>query len=112
MSPSHAAVLLTAALLLAPILAFPAASAPKPGKNLAACKAIYTRDCTMCHGATGKSSLPKVADFSSRQYRKAATDKKMSAVIANGAPGMQGYKKTLSAAQITDVVAYIRSMAH
>ena len=52
----------------------------------------------------------KIRDLTSADVQK-QSDADMTAVITNGKAPMPGYAKTLSAAEIRDLVAYIRSLA-
>lgn len=87
-----------------------AASADPPGAALYREKA-----CTTCHGADGAGKTPvgkslKVRDLRSEDVQKQSDDE-LAAIIADGRGKMPGYKSSLDAAQIKDVVAYIRSLA-
>ena len=87
-----------------------AASADSPGEALYREKA-----CTTCHGADGAGKTPvgkslKVRDLRSDEVQKQSDDA-LAAVIADGKGKMPAYKSSLDAAQIKDVVAYIRSLA-
>jgi mono/diheme cytochrome c family protein len=52
----------------------------------------------------------KVRDLRSDEVQKQSDDE-LTTVIADGRGKMPGYKSSLDAAQIKDVVAYIRSLA-
>lgn len=87
---------------------------------------IFKRNCAGCHGDTGEgngpaaSSLkPKPANFISSDYRDSIdknlatySDTELEEIIANGRRGtaMPAWKKGLNAHQISDVLAYIRSL--
>jgi cytochrome c6 len=84
-----------------------AASADNPGE------ATYKSKCQACHGPDGKGETPtgkamKVKDFSSEEIQK-MSDADLSAAISNGKGKMPSYK-SLSADQVKDLVAYIRSL--
>jgi len=88
--------------------------------------AIFKKNCAGCHGATGEgngpaavSLKPKPANFVNPAYKdstgknpKDYTDAELTAVISKGRKGtaMPTWKKSLSAAQISDVLAYERSL--
>jgi mono/diheme cytochrome c family protein len=69
----------------------------------------YAQHCATCHGADGKADTP-------RGRRKNAPDLTKSTigtaqgirVITNGREEMPAFKKTLSDAEIRDVMAYVR----
>ena len=70
---------------------------------------LYQQRCITCHGADGKAKTPK-------GIRKGATDLTKSSissanaikVITNGREQMPEFKGVLTAAEITEVAAYIR----
>lgn len=87
---------------------------------------VYKKNCAGCHGNTGEgngpaaSSLkPKPANFVATDYKDSKgknprdyTDAEALDIINNGRKGtaMPAWKKQLSAEQINDVLAYIRSL--
>jgi cytochrome c6 len=86
-----------------------AVSAPASGAD------TYKAKCAMCHGSDGAGNTPagqkfKVRDLRSPDVQK-QSDADLTAVITNGKPPMPAYGKTLSAADIHELVAYIRSLA-
>ncbi len=70
----------------------------------------YSGQCAKCHGEDGKGiqSL-QPPDFTSADWQKSRTDKQIADTIKNGAGIMPGYKTSLSAAQVTQMVKYVRS---
>jgi mono/diheme cytochrome c family protein len=81
-------------------------------------KAVYEKSCLVCHGPqgrgdgpVGKTINPPAADFTSAASKK-KTDAELLAVIENGRPptAMVGWKGQLSAAEIQDVLAYVKSL--
>ena len=92
---------------------------PKAGK------AKYDANCIGCHGATGKGDgaaaaalTPKPQDHTDGKIMNALTDKYLFDIIKDGgaamkkAPFMPASNKKLSDQEISDVVAYIRSLAN
>ena len=77
--------------------------------------AIYKKgSCPMCHGADGKGNTPagkamKARDLGSAEVQK-LSDEELAAVIANGKGSMPSFKAALSAAEIKQLVGYIRSL--
>ena len=91
---------------------------------VAAGKEHYQLYCASCHGATGAGDGPvsagldpKPAAHSDGEYMNALSDAHLRKVIAEGgaaagkSPLMAPWGGTLSDDQITDVIAYIRSLA-
>ncbi len=74
----------------------------------------YQAKCKMCHAADGSGSTPagksmKVIPFSSPDLIK-ASDAELIAATTNGKGKMPAFSGQLTAAQITDVIAYIRTL--
>jgi len=97
--------------------------------DAAAGKPVFQANCSTCHGMTGKGDGPVGAaltppprDFAKGDFKydtdgdgKAGTDADLKAVITKGALAYGGSPlmapwPTLTAAQIDDIVAYIRSL--
>jgi len=97
--------------------------------DAAAGKPVFQANCSTCHGMTGKGDGPVGAaltppprDFAKGDFKydtdgdgKAGTDADLKAVITKGALAYGGSPlmapwPTLTAAQIDDVVAFIRSL--
>jgi len=81
-------------------------------------KAIYEKNCVICHGAQGKGDGPAGAmmnphpsDFTSPESKK-KSDPELLKTIESGRPGtpMAGWKERLSPQQIQDVLAYVRGL--
>jgi mono/diheme cytochrome c family protein len=75
----------------------------------------FKTKCAMCHGPDGAGNTPmgqrlKIRDLRSAEVQKQSDDE-LTTIIASGKPPMPGYAKTLSAADIRQLVAYIRSIA-
>jgi cytochrome c6 len=76
-------------------------------------EATYKSKCQMCHGPDGKGETPtgkamKVKDLGSEEVQK-MSDADLAATITNGKGKMPAYK-SLTAEQVKDLVAYIRSL--
>ena len=74
----------------------------------------YTSKCQMCHAADGSGSTPagkalKAIPFSSPDIVK-ESDAELIASTTNGKGKMPAFSGKLKAAQIKDVVAYIRTL--
>jgi mono/diheme cytochrome c family protein len=101
---------LTTFLLFVLVFAF----APSARAQNAA--SIYSARCAVCHGADGKGDTAVgkkigVRDFASPEVKK-ETDKELTEITAKGKNKMPGYEKTLTEAQISGLVAYIRNLAN
>jgi cytochrome c6 len=77
--------------------------------------ANYKAKCAMCHGADGKGDTPigkkmGIHDFASAEVQK-ASDADLIAIITKGKNKMPAYENKLNAAQIKEIVAFIRSLA-
>lgn len=96
----------------------PGADSPADGKKL------YLTYCSSCHGETGKGdgpaakSLPvKPADHTNGAEMNQFSDKSLQEIISKGgsavgkSPIMPAWGNLLSQKQLSDLVAYIRSIA-
>jgi len=75
---------------------------------------IYKSKCQMCHAADGSGNTPagkstKVVPFSSPDV-VSKSDADLVAITKNGKGKMPAYTGKLTDAQITDVVAHIRTL--
>ena len=69
----------------------------------------YAAKCAGCHGADGKGKeAMKTKDMASEEVQK-MSDADLSGIITNGKGKMPPYK-TMSADQVKDMVAFIRSL--
>jgi mono/diheme cytochrome c family protein len=69
----------------------------------------------MCHGADGKGDTPMgkklgLRDLASPEVQKMSDDE-LTGIITKGKNKMPAYENKMSAAQIKDVVTYIRQLA-
>lgn len=97
-----------AALMLLAILLVVPAFAQGPGAD------TYKAKCAMCHGADGLAATPmaknlKVLSFKDPTMVK-ASDAQFIASTKEGKGKMPAYAGKLTDAQITDVVAFIRTL--
>jgi cytochrome c oxidase cbb3-type subunit 3 len=97
-------IMLGAALLAGASLLVPPAKA-----DAAAGEATYKAKCLACHGPDGKGKENlKTKDFASADVQK-MSDADLTAIITNGKPPKMPPYKTLTADQVKDLVAYVRS---
>lgn len=77
-------------------------------------KSVYNTHCASCHGRDGKSNTSKgrstEADDLTDASVKSMSDAKMARIIRNGKGEMPGFAKKMTAAQITAVVAYVKTL--
>lgn len=86
--------------------------------SLAAGKKAYALDCAMCHGKAGAGDGDLAADMklTLKDYRdpealKALSDGDIYTIIDKGKGQMSGEEGRMKAAQIWDVVNYVRSLS-
>ena len=77
--------------------------------------ANYKAKCAMCHGADGKGDTPVgkkmgIRDLTSADVQK-MSDEELITITTKGKNKMPAYENKLSAAQIKDLVTYIRQLA-
>lgn len=70
--------------------------------------AVYRRQCVTCHGDAG-NAIPGV-DLRSGQWRRAASDRELRALLAAGIPESGMPPADLDTAEMSGVVAYLRNM--
>lgn len=94
-----------------------AASSPqgkKSGRRGAAkIESVYLQHCARCHGADGRGEttlgkLYGIPNLTMAALHARFSDKELSAIINGGQGGMPGFKKYLSKAEITALVAHVR----
>ena len=112
-------------LLLLSLILVPGLGLAQTKGDPKAGKVKYDANCVGCHGATGKGDgaaaaalNPKPQDHTDGKTMNALTDKYLFDIIKDGgaamkkAPFMPASNKKLSDQEISDVVAYIRSLAN
>lgn len=93
--------------------ASPAAPAA-PGDQFATARANYTKNCEGCHGPTGEGGLVRVNDKQIKVPSLKAghalkhTDDELINIVTNGEEAMPAFKEKLNAAQITELVQFVR----
>ncbi len=71
---------------------------------------VYKAKCAMCHGADGKGKeAMKTRDLASADVQK-MSDADLSGIVTNGKPPKMPPSKTLTADQVKDLVAFMRSL--
>ena len=82
--------------------------------TLASPRSLYNQNCATCHGANGHSDTPKGretgADDLTTGGVKGMNAAKMTQIIKNGRGDMPAFGKKLTAAQITQVIRYVKSL--
>jgi mono/diheme cytochrome c family protein len=106
-------------------LSFPLLTSAQTKGDANAGKAKYESLCAGCHGKAGKgdgpaaaSLNPKPQDHTDGKVMNSLSDQYLSDIIKNGGAGvkksplMPAWGKTLKDQEISDVIAYIRSLAN
>jgi cytochrome c6 len=83
--------------------------------SVAAGAQLYKEKCLGCHGADGSGSTPMGKALKAGDLRKpevqAKKDAELAASITNGKGKMPAQKGNLSAAQVAQIVDYVRTLA-
>jgi cytochrome c2 len=87
----------------------------KPAADIAAGKTIYEKRCAVCHFAAsdakkvgpGLKGLKKRGTYADG---KPVTEDSLRAWIENGGKNMPGFKASLSAEQVRDLIAYLKTL--
>jgi mono/diheme cytochrome c family protein len=94
--------------------ASPAAPAA-PGDPLAATRANYAKNCEGCHGPTGDGGLVRVNDKQIKVPSLKAghalkhTEEQLINIVTNGEEAMPAFKEKLTAAEIAEMVRFVRT---
>ncbi len=90
------------------------ASITTPAFSQSAGADTYKAKCAMCHGADGLGATPAGKSLKAASFKDPALVKKsdadLVAVVESGKNKMPAYKGKLTDAQITAVIAYIRTL--
>ena len=93
------------------VLALTIAVAGTVGFAQSSGEATYKASCQSCHGSTGtpNAGMAKMMDIkAAAEYKDSAKDQE--AAVKNGKNKMKPFAGKLTDAQITDVVAYFRTL--
>jgi mono/diheme cytochrome c family protein len=76
---------------------------------------VWKAKCAACHGADGKGQTEQgkklgIKDYTAADWQKAHSDEDLKKGIAEGVPGMDGYKDKLQPDQVEALVAFIRAL--
>lgn len=95
----------------------PAAPAPSASVDeFATARANYTKNCEACHGPEGQGGLVKADNKQIKvpslhaEHAKKHKDEEMVDFITNGHEEMPAFKTKLSAAEINDLVRFVRKV--
>jgi mono/diheme cytochrome c family protein len=101
-----------------------AGASPAADREVQAGRALFTTHCATCHGDGGRGDgasatgfATKPSDLADGRLMNGLPDEFLASVIAGGgpaqglAPTMPPFDRTLSAAQIRQLVAYVRTLA-
>ena len=104
------------AFLLTSIFAFStletqatAASAAYEGE--ASPRSLYVQNCARCHGSNGKAQTAQGRKLEADDLTTStASEAKIIRMITNGRGDMPGFRRKLSAAQISSVAGYVKGL--
>lgn len=108
------------ALAAAPVRAADAPAAPATADTQPApdAKALWSKKCASCHGATGDADTKmgkkhEIDDLTKPAWHARHGDDEVRKAIEDGVPDtkMKAFKEKLTAAEITALVAHIRTLA-
>lgn len=73
---------------------------------------IYDSQCAACHGADGSGGLPNTPDFTSAAVSRAIRDDPQDSycILAAGEGSMPGFQRTLTTAEMWQVITYLESL--
>ena len=97
-----------------PTAASSPANAASPVDEFATARANYQKNCEGCHGETGEGGLVKVENKRIKVPSLKAdhaikhTDEQITKMITNGEEEMPSFKDKMSAAEISEMVKYVR----
>lgn len=74
-------------------------------------KTVFQANCARCHGDKGEGRRPGMPNFSNAAWQKQQNDAELLGVIHNGKERMPKFAGRLSEKEITDVEAYVRTLA-
>jgi mono/diheme cytochrome c family protein len=85
---------------------------PQQGANLAEAATVFSKNCAACHGTDGRG-LKSVGtpNFADAAFQTVSSDEIERAIRNGKGPIMPAWSTKLSNGQISDLVAYIRSLA-
>ena len=94
----------------------PAATASVATDEFAHAKALYAKNCEGCHGPNAEGGIAKVDNKQIKvpslksDHAIKHPDEKLTKMITNGEEEMPAFKDKLSAAEINEMVRYIRQV--
>ena len=89
-------------------------ASPSPVDEFAAARANYAKNCEACHGETGVGGLVKVDNKQIKvpslkaEHAVKHTDEQLTKMITNGEEAMPAFKDKMTAAEIADMVRFVR----
>jgi putative heme-binding domain-containing protein len=103
---------LAAVLALGCVVSYPVAAQDHAGQysqaDIDRGSRLYGANCAICHGAAG-NAISNV-DLRSGKFRKAVSDEDLGRLIVAGVPGTAMPPHQFQGAELTGIVAYVRSM--
>ena len=89
-------------------------ASPSPVDEFATARANYAKNCEACHGETGVGGLVKVDNKQIKvpslkaEHAVKHTDEQLTKMITNGEEAMPAFKDKMTAAEIADMVRFVR----
>lgn len=76
---------------------------------------IFQRRCALCHGEDAKANTPTgerlgVRDLTEENWQKVTKDEEILKILRQGKEKMPAFGRTLSAQDLSDLLAYIRGL--
>ncbi|MEQ1604537.1 MAG: cytochrome c [Pyrinomonadaceae bacterium] len=86
-------------------------AAASPAGSLGSSRSLYRAHCATCHGNDGRSNTVKGRKLEADDI-SGTTDSvaKISRIISNGKGDMPGFRRKLTAAQITSIANYVKTL--
>jgi mono/diheme cytochrome c family protein len=78
--------------------------------DLTAGKALFAKHCFACHTPDGKAKMRGAPDLSSKAVQDKIGEARMIQIVLNGTSRMPGYKKVVTQADATNLIAYVRTL--
>jgi len=75
---------------------------------------LFDRNCARCHGNNGRGETSMgsklgVPNFTEREWKKTASEKRLIGVVSNGHDAMPAYKTVFTKEEIKGLVAHVRN---
>lgn len=95
---------------MSPTLAAYAPSGAVLAESNVSPRSLYTANCARCHGADGRSNTPKGRETDADDISGGLSAAKITRIVKSGKGDMPGFGKRLTAAQISQIASYVRTL--